>query len=142
MYLIKIPYRSLVVLIKSGSSIDSFYGDGAFDTNDLFSLIHQVGAIPVIKIRKNASPNRVRGPKNRRRAIREYQEKGYRTWSEDNEYSMRWPGTEGIFSAVKRKFGENCTSQSVRGLEAEGYQRLWVYDHINQGAMMKVKSMS
>lgn len=142
LYLIKIPYRSLVVLVKSGSSIDSFYGDGAFDTNDLFSLIHQVGAIPVIKIRKNASPDRIKGYKYKRRAIREYQEKGYRTWSEDNEYGMRWPGTEGIFSAVKRKFGENCTSRSVRGLEVEGYQRLWVYDHINQGAMMKVKSMS
>ena len=79
LYLIKIPYRSLVVLVKSGSSIDSFYGDGAFDTNDLFSLIHQVGAIPVIKIRKNASPDRIKGTKYRRRAIREYQEKGYRT---------------------------------------------------------------
>lgn len=55
---------------------------------------------------------------------------------------MRWPGTEGIFSAVKREFGENCTSRSVRGLVVKGCQRLWVFDHINQGAMMRVKSMS
>ena len=36
---------------------------------------------------------------------------------------MRWPGTEGIFSATKRKFGENCVSRSKEGLKAEGYQR-------------------
>ena len=53
---------------------------------------------------------------------------------------MRWPGTEGIFSAVKRMFCENCVSRSPEGLEAEGYQRFWIYDHINQGAKMKVKS--
>ena len=64
---------------------------------------------------------------------------GYRTWAEENHYGMRWPGTEGIFSAVKRKFGENCVSRSVDGLEAEGYQRLWIYDYIKQGAKKEVK---
>jgi len=29
--------------------------DGAFDVNDLFTLIHSIGASPAIKIRKNAS---------------------------------------------------------------------------------------
>ena len=67
---------------------------------------------------KNASTDRYRGTKYRRRAIREYQEKGYKRWAEVNSYGMRWPGTEGIFSAVKRKFGENCMSGSAKGLEA------------------------
>jgi hypothetical protein len=55
---------------------------------------------------------------------------------------MRWPGTEGVFSAVKRKFGENCVSRSVKGLEAEGYQRTWVYDYINQRAKTEEKSQN
>ena len=55
---------------------------------------------------------------------------------------MRWPGTEGIFSAVKRKFGKNCVSRSTEGLEAEGYQRIWVYDYINQRAKKEVKSQN
>ena len=38
-----------------GIGISKFYGDGAFDTNDLFHLMHQIDARPVIKIRKNAS---------------------------------------------------------------------------------------
>ncbi len=55
---------------------------------------------------------------------------------------MRWPGTEGIFSAVKRKFGENCVSRSSEGLAAEGCQRLGVYDYINQGAKEEVKALN
>ncbi len=45
---------------------------------------------------------------------------------------MRWPGTEGIFSAVKRKFGENVVSRSPKGLTAEGYQRIWAYDELRE----------
>ena len=122
--------------------ISRFYGDGAFDTNDLFDLMHQIGAMPVIKIRKNASADHYRGSKYRRRAIREYQNMGYKQWAEDNDYGMRWHGTEGIFSAVKRKFGENCVSRSVKDLEAEGYQRIWVYNYLNQGAKREVKSLN
>jgi hypothetical protein len=55
---------------------------------------------------------------------------------------MRWPGTEGIFSAVKRKFSENCVSRSTEGLEAEGCQRFWIYDYINQGAKKEVKAVN
>ncbi len=35
---------------------------------------------------------------------------GYERWSSLNDYDTR-PGTEGIFSAVKRKYGENTVSQ-------------------------------
>ncbi|EQD57352.1 transposase ISC1058, partial [mine drainage metagenome] len=125
--------------VLHGVGIREFYGDGAFDVNDLFDLLHAINAKPIVKIRKNASTDHYRGSKYRRKAIREYQGKGYKEWAEENQYGMRWPGTEGIFSAVKRKFGENCVSRSVEGLEAEGYQRLWVYDHINQGAKEEVK---
>lgn len=122
-----------------GVRVREFYGDGAFDTNELFDLTHSIGTKPVIKIRKNASTERSRGSKYRRRAIKEYREKGYKTWADQNQYGMRWPGTEGIFSAVKRKFGENCVSRSIKGLEIEGYQRFWIYDYINQRAKGTVR---
>ena len=128
--------------VMKGMNVTEFYGDGAFDTNDLFTLMHQIGAKPVIKIRKNASTDHYRGSKYRRKAIREYQNNGYKQWAEYNDYGMRWPGTEGIFSAVKRKFGENCVSRSSKGLEAEGYQRIWVYNYMNHGAKREVKSLN
>lgn len=91
------------------------------------------------KIRKNASNDRYEGSKQRRRSIKDYQCKVHRIWADEHHYGMRWPGTEGIFSAVKRKFGENCISQSLRGLQAKGYERMRVYDYINQGAKEMVR---
>ncbi len=133
--------RHIREAVMKGVKVKEFYGDGAFDVNDLFNLVHSISAKPVIKIRKNASTERCRGSRYRRKEVREYKEKGYKQWAEEKHYGMRWPGTEGIFSAVKRKFGENCVSRSTEGLEAEGYQRFWVYDHINQWAKRVVREV-
>ena len=63
--------------VMKGINVREFYGDGAFDTNDLFTLVHSIGASPIIKIRKNASTDHHRGSKYRRKAIREYRKKGW-----------------------------------------------------------------
>jgi hypothetical protein len=97
----------------------------------LFERLHKLGAKPVIKIRKNATEWH-RESKYRRREVRDYKEMGYDRWPSLNSYGMRWPGTEGIFSAVKHKFGENTLSRSEEGLLAEGYQRFWTYDELMQ----------
>jgi len=60
-----------------GVTVREFYGDSAFDVNDLFNVLHFMQTKPVIKIRKNASVDRHRGSKYRRKAIREYQQKVY-----------------------------------------------------------------
>jgi hypothetical protein len=92
----------------------------------MFDTLHGVCQKPVIKIRKNIAPQNMRGSKRRRKEAREYKEQGYRVWAENKRYGMRWVGAEGIFSAVKRKFGENTVSRSKEGLIAEGYQRFWL----------------
>jgi len=40
-----------------------------------------------------------------------------RDWQKETKYGNRWPATEGIFSAVKRKFGENLVSKKKRELD-------------------------
>jgi hypothetical protein len=120
---------------ERGYRVRKFYGDGAYDTTHMFVALHQTGTEPVIKIRKTATSkirNNRHGVKARRRAVREYQALGYTEWAARKQYGLRWPGTEGIFSAVKRKFGENVVSRSSRGLVAEGYQRIWAYDELRE----------
>jgi len=130
--------EQIKVAVSEGVKVKKFYGDGAFDTNQMFELLHLLGAKSVIKIRKNAAPENIRSSKWRRKEAREYKKQGYRPWADENGYGMRWPGTEGIFSAVKRKYGENLVSRSIEGLVAEGYQRFWIYDYINQRAKKEV----
>ena len=114
---------------QKGIKIKSFYGDGAFDQSILFEKLHSLCAKPIIKIRKNAT-DWYKGSKYRRREVREYKNMGYERWARENNFGMRWSGTESIFSAVKRKFGENTLSRSEDGLLAEGYQGFWAYDEL------------
>jgi hypothetical protein len=120
---------------ERGYRVRKFYGDGAYDTHDMFAVLHGTDTEPVIKIRRNAQSCRRHssgGNRYRRREVRAYRRLGYRSWAETKGYGLRWPGTEGIFSAVKRKFGENVVSRSPPGLEAEGYQRVWAYDELRE----------
>ena len=43
------------------------------------------------------------------------------------KYGLRW-AIEGIFSSIKRKFGEDLRARSVIGLLAEAMQKVWAYD--------------
>jgi hypothetical protein len=65
--------------------VNKFYGDGAFDTIGMFSLIHSIGAKAAIKIRgfKNNKCN-----KYRRREVKGYKNNGYKKWAEDIIYGM------------------------------------------------------
>ncbi len=123
-------------MVDRGHRVRKFYGDGAYDTRAMFAALRETGTEPAIKIAKNAQTfghhSTRPGGGARRRAVREYRRLGYRTWAERKSYGMRWPGTEGIFSAVKRKFGENTVARSPVGLVAEGYQRFWAYDELRE----------
>lgn len=122
--------------MAQGHRVREFYGDGAFDMRAMFRALQEMAVEPVVKIARNAVTWRRHSPRKggwpRRKAVREYRKLGYRTWADTKGYGMRWPGTVGIFSAVKRKFGENTVARSTRGLLAEGYQRFWAYGELRE----------
>ena len=49
---------------------------------------------------------------------------------------------EGIFSAVKRKFGEKTVSRTKNGLIAEAIQRFWSYDLLREYGRNKILEMT
>jgi len=124
----QIAEKHLKELKGEDIGVKKFYGDGAFDTNSLFECLEESGIESAIKIRKNASTDYCRGSKRRREEVREYRRLGYDQWAIEKGYGMRWVATEGIFSAVKRKFGENTVSRGKNSLIAEAIQRFWSYD--------------
>ncbi|MEM3290497.1 MAG: hypothetical protein QW046_03175 [Candidatus Micrarchaeaceae archaeon] len=60
--------------------IKKFYGDSAYDTNNMFDILQSVGVKAAIIIRKNAAPENVRGSKKRRKEARIYKRLEYRKW--------------------------------------------------------------
>lgn len=122
-------------LIALGYNICEFFGDGSFDVHDLFDLLDQYAILSGIKIRKNASLDpEGTGSWRRKQEVLKYRKKGYEKWARDVEYGMRWPGTEGIFSAVKGIFGEETRSKNIDNMIHEVKRKFWAYDRMCQYA--------
>ncbi|PKK85860.1 MAG: IS5/IS1182 family transposase [Thermoplasmata archaeon HGW-Thermoplasmata-1] len=115
------------MLERNADDIAVVMMDGLHDCGDTFDKCDELGIKPAIKIRTNASP---KGYGPRAREAREYLKKGYKQWSIDKDYGMRWPATEGIFSAVKRVFGESVQSHKPENMYREARLKFWAYQQL------------
>lgn len=129
--------RHLDELIKQGFNVIEFFGDGGFDKNNLFDLCDFYLIEPKIKICKDAVVN-PEGSWRRNMEVKKYQKMGYKKWAKKNKYGMRWTGTEGIFSAVKRIFGDRVRSKIVENMCKEAERRFWAYQVMKRYAEEKV----
>jgi len=123
----KAAAKHIELLKENGIKLKKFYGDGAYDTNEIFNAIGDSES--AAKIMKNATAYRCRGSRRRRQEVRKYMKLGYKTWAKDAEYGLTW-AIERIFSSVKRKSGEDLRAGSPIGLIAEAMQKMWIYDEM------------
>ena len=123
----------LNTLWNSGITVDKFWGDGAFDVLELFNLLEQHGTESAIPPRENASHN-ANGSRRRLWEVFEYQTKSWEDWTRDKHYGKRWLGTEGIFSSVKRIFGEKTRAKTVKNMCNEIRRRFWAYERMRKYA--------
>jgi hypothetical protein len=114
-------------------TVDKFWGDGAFDVLDLFNLLEQHSTESAIPPRENASRN-ANGSMRRVREVFEFQTQLWEDWVCEKSYGLRWLGTEGIFSAVKRIFGERTRAKTVENMCLEVKRRFWAYEKMRQYA--------
>ena len=112
---------------KNHKQIKKVLLDGFHDCNDTFDLCTIYKIEPGIKIRENAIEKGL-GP--RPREVRQYKKKGYKQWAKEKGYGYRWPASEGIFSAVKRMFGEGIRSHRIRNMYHEASLKFWVYQQL------------
>lgn len=137
----QVAQKHMRELINEGYHIDKFFMDGAGDTHDLFDFCDQNAIKPIIKIRDNAVVDPGGGGSWRRGVeVEWYCKWGYKKWAEVNRYGRRWTGTEGIFSAVKRIFGERVRSRKLENMCREAKRRFWAYAVLKRYAEEKVAS--
>jgi len=116
---------NMKILMHRGYNVLKFWGDGSFDVHDLFKFLEEFEIESAIKIRKTAvfiGNNSLRD-----RELEQYRKKGYKKWAREKEYGRRWVGTEGIFSAVKRKSGEQTRSHKTINALNEARRKFWAY---------------
>lgn len=127
-----IAIKQMKKLMKKKKHITNYGADGAHDTHTMFNFLGKNHIRSSIKIRKNSVVERKQKcdviSKRRQREVQKYQDLGYVKWAKKVKYGDRWPATEGIFSGVKRKFGENIVSMRKQNVLAEALQRFWAYD--------------
>ncbi|MEA3430158.1 MAG: IS5 family transposase [Nanoarchaeota archaeon] len=117
------------MLRANARSIDKNLGDGLYDAKDNFRLYEKLKIEPGLKIRSNAS-TKAKGCMARKKEVIKYKEQGYKQWAQNVNYGLRWPSTEGIFSAVKTIFGETLSCHKKRNLYHEAKMKFWAYQTI------------
>src|SRR3989344_6886986 len=122
------------MLRKNHKNIDTYMGDGLHDARANFALCSNLGIEPVIKIRENAS-TKSHGCLARKKEVLEYKKLGYKKWAKKKRYGMRWVATEGIYSVVKRMFGEYVRSHKKRAMYHEAKLKFWAYQQVKNAGM-------
>ncbi len=115
------------MLRKNRKKIKKAIFDGLHDCEDTFDLCDELSIEPVIKVRKNASG---KGLSRRAREVRLYKNIGHKQWVKEKGYGQRWPATEGIFSSVKRIFGECIKATKKRNMYKEAKRKFWAYNKL------------
>lgn len=117
-------------LLGDDIKISAVGGDGSMDEMDLWDCLQQHKIWPIIKPDKNAREDSENELRNK--VVKERNEKGYKKWVKKNGYGFRWVATEGIFSAIKRIFGEQLAAKTEIGLVQEAKIKIWAYQKIKR----------
>ena len=99
--------------LQSGT-VRKVLGDGAYDHISIFNDLETRHISSAIKIRSNAS-RRSKGSSYRAQCAREFLDAGYEEWAQRHNYGSRW-SVEGVFSSMKRIFGESVKATSINGM--------------------------
>ncbi len=122
--------KQLNELLHKDIKIEYFGGDGSYDQIALWNWLVYNWIEPIIKPDKNAiTPS---GSRERDKNTKERNQLGYDLWSREHGYGYRWPATEGIFSAVKRIFGETIHAKTDLGMVQEAKIKFWAYQRIKR----------
>lgn len=122
--------RQLYQLSTNGIVPVEFGGDGSFDDGRLWNYCEKNDVQPVIKPDKNARTDSDSYLRNRHVTYRN--KNGYEKWAETSGYGRRWPATEGIFSAIKRIFGEQILAKGEIGMVQEAKAKIWAYQTLKR----------
>ncbi|HID42401.1 MAG TPA: hypothetical protein EYP30_01270 [Archaeoglobaceae archaeon] len=123
--------KHLEKLKKNGKKVRKFWGDPALDERNLINHLSENGADIAIKPRRLDTSD-AEESLERKKLVEHYKKKGYKKWAREKEYGLRWVGTEGVFSAVKRKFGECVKSKKLINKLKEVKRKFWAYDLIQE----------
>lgn len=122
--------RQLTRLLENDVNVVAAGGDGAMDSKPLYDFCEERGITPIFKPDVNARTDTDSDLRNK--VVKERNKFGYKGWAKKNKYGLRWPATEGIFSAMKRILGEQLAATSELGMLQETSCKIWAYQRLKR----------
>jgi hypothetical protein len=114
------------LLNQVSTSINGFYGDGAYDKWKVYEILEQRGATPIIPPQRNAKisqhGNSRSRPLPRDVAIREIRRRGRRRWKEKVGYHRRSLSETAMYR-MKSCFGDHLKNRLIPNQRAEARLR-------------------
>jgi hypothetical protein len=123
--------KHISTVIEKGGKVTKSYNDGAFDTKDFFNFLEENSIKSAIRNRSDSS-TKSRGSMRRKKEVIKFKELGYKEWAKENEYGMRWPMTEGHFSAIKRCYSDNARGKNIKNILLELKRKVWIYNKVRK----------
>ena len=118
--------KRLVNKAEENVRVRRVLADGAYDSKANFNFLAQRGIKPVIRIRKSSVP-RSNGSYARKMAVIEQQAFRPKAWSRIHRFGYRWR-VEGVFSCIKRIFGEYVTARKFVNMAKEMAMKASIYN--------------
>jgi hypothetical protein len=107
---------------KKCAKLDKAFGDGAYDSKEVFNYCAKHKIDPIIRVRKNSSP-KARGSPARAAVVRALQNYGFANWKKMKEYGKRW-SVERAYSVFKGYFGDAVCSRTFEHICVEVRQKI------------------
>ena len=118
--------KRLVKRAEENVRVKRVLGDGAYDSKENFNFLSQRGIKPVIRVRRNSTP-KSRGSMARKLAVVEQSKFKPKAWSRIHRFGYRWR-VEGVFSCIKRTFGEYVSSKKYVNMAKEMLVKAFLYN--------------
>ena len=106
--------------------IGKLFADGAYDNNEIFRYLGDIGILPCIKVRKNAKVQWKKGNILRNLSVLT-QKNDLQKWKDSVSYGQRWI-VETVFSCIKRMFGEYVYSVRLKNMIQEMMLKASLYN--------------
>jgi len=121
-----LPLLNQSEAICGEGKIEKVLADGAYDRKEVFNALEKRNILSGVKMRKDAS-TQSRGSPYRAECVRNRNKVGHKKWAEEIGYGMRWK-VEGLYSAVKRIFGETVRATSKKEMIKEAHMKFYYYN--------------
>jgi hypothetical protein len=120
-------FCNMLNMATENGDVSKVYGDGAYDSSEIYELLKSNGIDVAIKPRENS---RTDTPSDARRyEVKLYKNKGYKKWVKSKKYGKRW-SVETAYSTFKRIFGESCRAMTISNIIKEIIAKVYIYNMI------------